>query len=87
MKTRTRIIALTFFALMFTGISSAQKANTRILVSSDWLAKNLSKVIVLRTGGQASHAYFTLKYLGYDVVMYDGSFIEWSNMADTPIAK
>lgn len=40
-----------------------------------------------RTGGQASHAYFTLKYLGYDVVMYDGSFIEWSNTLDTPIAK
>lgn len=40
-----------------------------------------------RTGGQASHAYFTLKYLGYDVVMYDGSFIEWSNTADTPVVK
>lgn len=40
-----------------------------------------------RTGGQASHAYFTLKYLGYDVVMYDGSFIEWSNAADTLVEK
>ncbi len=38
-----------------------------------------------RTGGQASHAYFTLKYLGYDAVMYDGSFIEWSSAADTPV--
>lgn len=38
-----------------------------------------------RTGGQASHAYFTLKYLGYDAVMYDGSFIEWSGAADTPV--
>ena len=38
-----------------------------------------------RTGGQASHAYFTLKYLGYDVVMYDGSFYEWSNTEGTPI--
>ena len=38
-----------------------------------------------RTGGQASHAYFTLKYLGYDVVMYDGSFFEWSNTEGTPI--
>ena len=36
-----------------------------------------------RTGGQASHAYFTLKYLGYDAVMYDGSFIEWSGASDT----
>src|SRR5262249_61625621 len=29
------------------------------------------------TGMQASHAYFTLKYIGYDVMMYDGSLIEW----------
>lgn len=40
-----------------------------------------------RTGGQASHAYFTLQYLGYDVVMYDGSFFEWSNQSDAPIEK
>jgi thiosulfate/3-mercaptopyruvate sulfurtransferase len=42
-------------------------------------------VAYCRTGGQASHAYFTLKYLGYDVVMYDGSFFEWSNTEGTPI--
>jgi thiosulfate/3-mercaptopyruvate sulfurtransferase len=42
-------------------------------------------VTYCRTGGQASHAYFTLKYLGYDVVMYDGSFFEWSNTEGTPI--
>ena len=42
-------------------------------------------VAYCRTGGQASHAYFTLKYLGYDVVMYDGSFFEWSNTEATPI--
>ncbi|MBS1810808.1 MAG: sulfurtransferase [Acidobacteria bacterium] len=29
-------------------------------------------------GMMASHAYFTLKYLGYDVAMYDGSFTEWA---------
>ncbi len=29
-------------------------------------------------GMMASHGYFTLKYLGYDVVMYDGSFTEWA---------
>lgn len=42
-------------------------------------------VTYCRTGGQASHAYFTLKYLGYDVVMYDGSFFEWSNTEGTPV--
>ncbi len=29
-------------------------------------------------GMMASHGYFTLKYLGYDVAMYDGSFTEWA---------
>ena len=42
-------------------------------------------VAYCRTGGQASHAYFTLKYLGYDVVMYDGSFFEWSNTESAPV--
>ena len=42
-------------------------------------------VTYCRTGGQASHSYFTLKYLGYDVVMYDGSFFEWSNTEGAPV--
>jgi thiosulfate/3-mercaptopyruvate sulfurtransferase len=28
-------------------------------------------------GMMAAHGYFTLKFLGYDVAMYDGSFTEW----------
>ena len=39
------------------------------------------------TGMQASHAYFTLKYLGYDVRMYDGSFSEWSSAEGAQIVK
>ena len=31
-----------------------------------------------RTGGQASHSYFVLRYLGYEPRLYDGSFYEWS---------
>ena len=34
---------------------------------------------------QASHSYFTLKYLGYDVMMYDGSFSEWSKVESAPV--
>jgi thiosulfate/3-mercaptopyruvate sulfurtransferase len=30
------------------------------------------------TGMQASQTYFTLKYLGYDVRLYDGSMAEWT---------
>lgn len=44
-------------------------------------------VTYCRTGGQAAHAYFTAKLLGHPVVMYDGSFIEWSNTADTPVER
>ena len=44
-------------------------------------------VAYCRTGGQASHAYFTVKYLGYDVVMYDGSFFEWSNTEGAPVVS
>lgn len=35
-------------------------------------------VAYCRTGAQASHTYFVLSYLGYDVRLYDGSFAEWS---------
>ncbi|MCG3180400.1 MAG: Sulfur carrier protein TtuD [Phycisphaerae bacterium] len=38
-----------------------------------------------RTGGQASLAYFTLKYLGYKPALYDGSFSQWSSCTDTPV--
>jgi len=43
-------------------------------------------VTYCRTGGQAAHSYFVARYLGYDVSMYDGSFFEWSNAKETPVA-
>jgi thiosulfate/3-mercaptopyruvate sulfurtransferase len=42
-------------------------------------------VTYCNTGMQASHSYFTLKYLGYDVMMYDGSFSEWSKLESAPV--
>jgi len=44
-------------------------------------------VAYCRTGVQASHTCFVLKYLGYDVRLYDGSYSEWSAAPDTPIAS
>jgi len=35
-------------------------------------------VTYCRTGMQSSYDYFVAKYLGYNVKMYDASFIEWS---------
>jgi thiosulfate/3-mercaptopyruvate sulfurtransferase len=44
-------------------------------------------VTYCNTGMQASQSYFTLKYLGYDTRMYDGSFSEWSNAKDAAVDK
>ena len=44
-------------------------------------------VTYCNTGIQASHTYFTLKYLGYDVMMYDGSFSEWSSAEGAQVVK
>jgi thiosulfate/3-mercaptopyruvate sulfurtransferase len=38
-------------------------------------------------GWQASHAYFTAKYLGYDVQMYDGSYQEWNDVQKQAVVK
>src|SRR5690606_29075003 len=35
-------------------------------------------VAYCRTGGQASFLYAVAKHLGYDVRLYDGSFVDWS---------
>jgi thiosulfate/3-mercaptopyruvate sulfurtransferase len=40
-----------------------------------------------RTGGQASHAYFTAKYLGYETRIYDGSYIEWQAAEYTSVNR
>lgn len=39
-------------------------------------------VVYCRTGVQASHAYFVARYLRRPVVLYDGSFIDWSRRGE-----
>jgi len=42
------------------------------------LTPGKSIVTYCNSGMQATQTYFTLKYLGYDVRMYDGSLSEWN---------
>lgn len=43
-------------------------------------------VTYCNSGMQASQSYFTLKYLGYDVRLYDGSMSEWT-LKGAPVEK
>lgn len=43
-------------------------------------------VAYCRTGGQASFLYTVARYLGYDVKLYDGSFVDWS-ATDYPVEE
>ena len=40
-----------------------------------------------RSGMQSSYLYFVARFLGYDVSMYDGSYLDWSNSSNNPIEK
>jgi thiosulfate/3-mercaptopyruvate sulfurtransferase len=46
-----------------------------------------SIVSYCRTGGQAGHLYFTARMLGYDVVLYDGSFVDWVRDENRPVVR
>jgi thiosulfate/3-mercaptopyruvate sulfurtransferase len=46
------------------------------------VARTSANIVYCRTGMQASMTYFVLRYLGYDVSLFDGSFIEWSSAGE-----
>lgn len=59
----------------------------RSLFNAAGLDPKKTAVTYCNSGMQASQSYFTLKYLGYDVKMYDGSLGEWNKTPGTTLAK
>jgi thiosulfate/3-mercaptopyruvate sulfurtransferase len=43
-------------------------------------------IVYCHTGMEASMPYFVLRSLGYDVALYDGSFVEWARDEAVPVA-
>jgi len=63
------------------------EAELRKLYESLGVKPDRPVVTYCNTGMQASQSYFTLKYLGYDTHMYDGSFSQWSAAKDSDVQK
>ena len=68
-------------------ITLLPEAGLRKLYESAGVSADRPVVTYCNTGMQASQSYFTLKYLGYDTHMYDGSFSQWSNVKDVAVQK
>ena len=68
-------------------MSLLSEADLRKLYESLGVTPDRPVVTYCNTGMQASQSYFTLKYLGYDTRMYDGSFSQWSAAKDADVQK
>lgn len=60
-------------------------AEIRARYAAAGLKPGTKVVVYCRTGVQAAHDYFTLKLTGFRPVLYDASFIDWSNAFGTPV--
>lgn len=70
-----------------TDMSLLSEPELRKLYEAAGVKPDRPVVTYCNTGMQASQSYFTLKYLGYDTRMYDGSYSEWSNAKDSAVEK
>jgi thiosulfate/3-mercaptopyruvate sulfurtransferase len=44
-------------------------------------------IVYCRTGMEATMPYFVLRSMGYNVVLFDGSYAEWARDKSVPVAK
>lgn len=57
----------------------------RAIYDSVEVGRDTIVVTYCRSGMEASMTYFVLRYLGYDVALYDGSFFEWDKKAEITV--
>ena len=62
------------------------EAELRKLYEAAGVTANRPVVTYCNSGMQATESYFTLKYLGYNVRLYDGSMSEWT-LKGAPVEK
>jgi thiosulfate/3-mercaptopyruvate sulfurtransferase len=62
------------------------EADLRKMYDALGVKADVPVITYCNSGMQASQSYFTLKYLGYDVKLYDGSMSEWT-LKGAPVAK
>lgn len=63
------------------------EAELRALLETAGAAPGVQVVTYCSTGMQSSVGYFVARYLGYDVMLYDGSFVDWSLRTQLPVTR
>lgn len=63
------------------------EAALRTLIEGAGAAPGIEVVTYCGSGVLSSVGYFVARYLGYDVKLYDGSFIDWSRRTHLPVTK
>lgn len=56
------------------------------LLAAAGVTGNRTPVLYCTVGMRASHMYFVARYLGYDPVIYDGSWTDWTQHSTNPVA-
>jgi thiosulfate/3-mercaptopyruvate sulfurtransferase len=65
-----------------------EKSVLAALLAERGISPDQDVVVYCRSGSRSCHSYFVLKYLGYPRVKnYPGSWLEWGNHPDTPVAS